>query len=44
MNQGSEPITELSGKTPIVDAIGDSRLLLAYASSHGDKASCQIDY
>ena len=42
MSQGSEPVVGLPGKTPILDAIGDSELLLAYASSHGIKLLTEL--
>jgi hypothetical protein len=42
MGQGSEPIAGLPGETPILDAIRDSELLLAYASSHGIKLSSEL--
>lgn len=42
MSQGYERIAGLPGKTPILDAIGDSELLLAYAASHGIKLSTDL--
>ena len=42
MGQGAEPIAGLSRKTPILDDIGDSELLLAYASSHGIKLPTEL--